>query len=225
MCYRLPRTKGSSGSIDIFATRSCGKALNYTYEIAITVRPWGVIRYPDPAMLIIAAFSRHAEALAWASDQLEAAFGPISARSEAYVFTQTSYYEALMGRDLQKQLWAFNNLVPLDNIASIKIQTNVLEAELATQKRFGEARPLNLDPGLLTLGKFQLATTKDQAHRVYVGEGIYAENTLRFQEGAFEPWPWTYADYRLPQVRDFLVDMRTRYQERLSRSRAHGPDE
>jgi len=176
-------------------------------------------------MLIVAAFSRQAEALGWAYERLEEAYGPIVAGSEIYPFTQTGYYEAAMGRDLQKQLWAFDRLVPLDSIAAIKNQTNALEAELADQNSFPEVRPLNLDPGLLTLGKFQLATTKDQAHRVYVGEGIYAENTLRFQDGAFEPWPWTYADYRLPQVRDFLVHMRARYQERLSRSRAHGPDE
>jgi hypothetical protein len=170
-------------------------------------------------MLVVAAFSRHAEALSWAAERLEAEYGPIGARSGAYAFTQTGYYEAAMGRDLQKQLWAFDRMVPLDRIASIKNRTNALEAELAGQKKFPEARPLNIDPGLLTLGKFQLATTKDQAHRVYVGEGIYAENTLRFQEGAFEPWPWTYADYRLPQVRDFLVQMRADYQERLSCSR------
>jgi Domain of unknown function (DUF4416) len=172
-------------------------------------------------MLVVAAFSRQAEALAWAAERLDKAIGPIAARSEAYAFTQTGYYEAAMGRDLQKQLWAFDRLVPLDSIASIKSETNALEAELAGLKQFPEDRPLNLDPGLLTLGKFQLATTKDQAHRVYVGEGIYLENTLRFQEGAFEPWPWTYADYRLPQVCDFLAQMRGRYQERLSRSRAH----
>jgi len=176
-------------------------------------------------MLIIAAFSRQAQALAWAAERLEEVYGPIGARSEAYAFTQTGYYEAAMGKDLQKQLWAFDRLVPLDSIGSIKNGTNALETELVSEKTFPERRPLNLDPGLLTLGKFQLATTKDQAHRVYVGEGIYAENTLRFQEGAFEPWPWTYADYRLPQVRDFLAQMRARYQERLNRSRAHGFDE
>jgi hypothetical protein len=176
-------------------------------------------------MLVVAGFSRQPHALAWASERLEAVYGPICARSEMYSFTQTAYYEAAMGRDLLKQLWAFDHLVSLDSIAPIKRQANALEEELAALKRFPEARPLNIDPGFLTLGKFQLATTKDQAHRVYVGEGIYAENTLRFQEGAFEPWPWTYADYRLPQVREFLVHQRARYQERLSRSRAHGPDE
>jgi hypothetical protein len=75
---------------------------------------------------------------------------------------------------------------------------------------------LNLDPGLLGLGKFLLATTKDQAHRIYLGQGIFAEVTLRFQDGAFEPWPWTYADYREPAVRAFLKQAREYYQRQLN---------
>ena len=77
-------------------------------------------------------------------------------------------------------------------------------------------RPLNLDPGLLTLGKFMLATTKDQAHRIYLGSGIYAEVTLRFESGQYEPWPfWTYADYREPAVRAVLKEFRDFYKKRL----------
>ena len=37
---------------------------------------------------------------------------------------------------------------------------------------------------MMTLGKFMLATTKDQAHRIDLRDGIYAEVTLRFQAGA-----------------------------------------
>src|SRR5205814_10084035 len=87
-------------------------------------------------------------------------------------------------------------------------RTNALENELAGQGRFPELRPLNLDPGLLTLGKFLLATTKDQAHRVYLGQGIYAEVTLRFEAGEYVPWPWTYADYREPSLRAALKGFR-----------------
>jgi hypothetical protein len=83
---------------------------------------------------------------------------------------------------------------------------------------------LNLDPGVLSLGKFVLATTKDQAHRVYLGDGIFAEVTLRFEAGAFRPWPWTYADYREPAVCDFLKEARVYYRERLrDRGDACGP--
>jgi hypothetical protein len=76
-------------------------------------------------------------------------------------------------------------------------------------------RPINIDPGLLELGKFLLATTKDQAHRIYLRDGIFAEVTLRYHAGAFEPWPWTYADYRQPCVHEFLLQAREYYRQRL----------
>ena len=87
---------------------------------------------------------------------------------------------------------------------------------MAASGTYPDERPLNLDPGLLTLGKFMLATTKDQAHRVYLRDGIFAEVTLRFHAGAWEPWPWTYADYREPFVHDFLLKARDHYRQRLS---------
>jgi hypothetical protein len=121
-----------------------------------------------------------------------------------------------MGPGLSKQLLAFERLVSADCLAEVKLQTIALETELAAQRTFPETRPLNLDPGLLSLGKFLLATTKDQAHRIYLGRGIFAEVTLHYRAGAFEPWPWTYADYREPAVRAFLGRAREYYRQRLA---------
>ena len=74
---------------------------------------------------------------------------------------------------------------------------------------------MNLDPGLLELGKLILATTKDQAHRIYLRDGIFAEVTLRYHAGAWQPWPWTYADYREPALAEFLQEAREVYRMRL----------
>jgi hypothetical protein len=172
-------------------------------------------RSPLPALLVVAAFSRHDGALAWGRARLEQDFGPVGLSSPLFAFDQTAYYEATMGPGLRKQLWAFD-LVPPDGLAALKLRTNALEAELASAGAFPEPRPLNLDPGHLVLGKLLLATTKDQAHRVYLGAGIFAEVTLRYRAGAFEPWPWTYADYRLPAVLDFLNQARDHYRRRLA---------
>jgi hypothetical protein len=172
-------------------------------------------RLPPPVLLVVAAFSRHAAALAWGRRRLEDAFGPVALDGPVYAFRQTAYYEATMGPDLSKQLLAFRDLVPADALAEVKRQTNDLERELASAGTYPEPRPLNLDPGVLTLGKFLLATTKDQAHRVYLRDGIFAEVTLRFHDGAFEPWPWTYADYREPPVLAFLAEARRFYRQRL----------
>lgn len=177
------------------------------------------VRPRDPVLLIVAAFSRHASALEWAAEKLVPEFGPLARLSLPYDFIQTTYYERTMGAGLRKQFLVFANLVEPDRLAAIKLRTNELEDELARAGQHPEARPLNLDPGFLSLGKFMLATTKDQAHRVYLRDGIFAEVTLRFQGDSYEPWPWTYADYRLPEVIQFLNDCRQYYRERLKTRR------
>jgi hypothetical protein len=170
-------------------------------------------RITEPALFVVAAFSRHLAAIEWAQERLERLFGPIGLVSIPFDFVQTSYYEPAMGCGLRKCFLAFQDLVDPDLLAGAKIQTNSLEKEL--QGLYPERRPLNLDPGVLSLGKFVLATTKDQAHRIYLRDGIHAEVTLRFQAGHFEPWPWTYADYRLPNVRAFLDEAREWYRRKL----------
>src|SRR2546421_2282164 len=119
-----------------------------------------------------------------------------------------------MGAGLRKRLLAFAEPVEPGRLPEIKLATNALERELAAGRP--EPRPLNLDPGLLGLGKLVLATTKDQAHRVYLRDGIFAEVTLQYRAGKFEPWPWTYTDYRLPVVGEFLVRARDDYRARLA---------
>lgn len=173
-------------------------------------------RIPVPSLLVVAAFSRHASALEWARQQLQETYGLIALASPEFSFHQTTYYEATMGKDLRKQFLGFQTLVSGDCLPAVKLHTNDLEDQLARSGTYREVRPLNLDPGLLQLGKFLLATTKDQAHRIYLRDGIYAEVTLRFQDGSFEPWPWTYADYREPTIRDFLKSLRDFYRQQLA---------
>lgn len=172
-------------------------------------------RNHPPVVLVVAVFSRHPEALAWGRAQLEALYGPVALVSPEFAFNQTGYYEKTMGSALRKQLLAFQDLLSLDQLPAVKLRTNALEREIAESGRWPEERPLNLDPGLLTLGKFQLATVKDQAHRIYLRDGIFAEVTLHYAAGVFVPWPWTYADYRQPLVLEFLQSVRDWYYRRI----------
>ncbi|MFO0964066.1 MAG: DUF4416 family protein [Gemmataceae bacterium] len=177
-------------------------------------------RRVDPSLLVVALFSRHAEALAWAEERLCATYGPLAHCGAAYPFHHTAYYEKEMGAGLVKRLISFASLVPSDSLADAKLLTIRLEGELAATGRYAEPRPLNLDPGLLQLGKFMLATTKDKDHRIYLRDGIFAEVTLRFENKEFKPWPWTYADYREPFVRRFLKEAREDYRRCLTTWRA-----
>jgi hypothetical protein len=170
----------------------------------------------DPSLLVIACFSKHAHVLDWAKERLESDYGPVALASEDFSFHHTTYYEKEMGTGLRKRFLAFDRLVPSDCLAEIKNHTIQLEKDLAEKRVVSEKRPLNLDPGLLQLGKFLLATTKDQAHRIYLQDGIYAEVTLRFHDGGFEPWPWTYADYREHCYHEFLLRARTFFRSKLA---------
>ena len=180
---------------------------------------------PDPSLLVIACFSRHSAALDWARERLTQIYGSVALASKDFDFHHTKYYEREMGPGLRKRFLCFERLMPSDCLPDVKNRTNALEAVLVDEKKFAESRPLNLDPGLLQLGKFLLATTKDQAHRIYLRDGIYAEVTLRFHDGAFEPWPWTYADYRESVYHEFLMEARVFFRAQLEAYHREHPEE
>ena len=179
----------------------------------------GVPREPTYSLLVVAAFSRHPDALDWAAHQLTLRFGQVALVSPDFPFHHTKYYHATMGTGLIKRFFVFDAIVPADCLPDVKHFTISLESDVATMGRYAESRPLNLDPGLVQLGKFLLASTKDQAHRVFLKDDIFAEVTLRFQAGAFEVWPWTYADYQEPAVREFLNRARAHLYEKVTKMR------
>jgi hypothetical protein len=127
-----------------------------------------------------------------------------------------------MGPGLVKRFLVFDPVAPADCLPDVKRFAISLENECKATGRFAEQRPLNLDPGLIQLGKFLLATTKDQGHRIYLRDGIFAEVTLRFEYGAYEAWPWTYADYREEAVRAFLNQARGLLHEKVTAIRSAG---
>lgn len=180
----------------------------------------GVPREPTYSMLVVACFSRHVHALDWAANELAEVYGELSLLSPDFSFHHTKYYEPTMGQGLVKRFVVFSNLVRPDCLPTVKRFTMELENRFKSTHEYPETRPLNLDPGLIQLGKFLLASTKDQAHRVYLQDDIFAEVTLRFESGAFEVWPWTYADYREPAVREFLAQARQQLYERVTEIRS-----
>jgi hypothetical protein len=80
-----------------------------------------------------------------------------------------------------------------------------------------DERPLNLDPGYITLAKLVLASTKDHAHRIYLSQGIYAEITLNYRAGSWQPLPWTYPDYRRSDFQEFFTNCREYLKGRANR--------
>ncbi|MBI5562245.1 MAG: DUF4416 family protein [Deltaproteobacteria bacterium] len=141
-------------------------------------------------------------------EALRVRFGPLDFLSEPLPFDSTSYYEEEFGHGLQRRVCSFETLVGEDALAGIKTFTNGLEDALAAADG---ARGVNIDPGIIALPRFILASCKDFAHRIYIGSGVYADLTLVYTGNSFKPLPWTYPDYRTERMIGILAGIRRRY--------------
>ncbi|MFV2066918.1 MAG: DUF4416 family protein [Pirellulales bacterium] len=180
----------------------------------------GNIRPPRRVLLLLAAFGSDPQSLAWARDVAERAWGPIALSSPVFDFEETDYYQTAMGGGLKKTFLVFQRLIDPARLAEIKCRTNAWEDEYREMGRENGRsrqveRPLNLDPGYLTEAKLVLASTKDHAHRIYLSQGIYAEVTLRFRAGDWQPWEWTYPDYRRTDYQRFFTECRDYLREHV----------
>ncbi|MBC7223348.1 MAG: DUF4416 family protein [Anaerolineae bacterium] len=171
----------------------------------------GAIRQPKPVKLIVSILAGDPALLDEAEALLRDAFGPVDYRSDLLPFDHTTYYEPEMGPGLKRRIVAFQRLVDPGDLAAIKRQTNAMEERWAV----GGKRRVNLDPGYVSLAKLVLATTKNHGHRIYLGQGIYAEVTLQYRSGRFQPWPWTYPDYASEVYCRMFGEIRARYLEQL----------
>ncbi len=142
---------------------------------------------------------------------LEEEFGRIEYKSSLLDFDFTRYYVPEMGEGIQKCFFSFERCVDPATLSAIKRRTNMMEKQFSD----GGKRKINLDPGLLSLDRFILATTKNNGHRVPLKDGIYAEVTLLFMNKKFEPLPWTYADFRSAEYQQILLEIRALYKKKL----------
>ena len=173
----------------------------------------GDIKQPQKEKLVIAFIYKNEEVYNMAKADLEAEFGEIDYESPVIKFEFTLYYKEEMGPGLLRRFVSFKNTVDPDRLAGIKVFTNQVE-----EKYFKEGtkhRSINIDPGLLALGKFVLATTKDFAHRIYIGKGIFAEVTLRYKDKRFTKLEWTYPDYATEEYGSILGKIREIYKGQI----------
>jgi len=162
---------------------------------------------PEPARLLISCLASEAELPGTVSQILVKDLGSIEEAIGPLAFNFTSYYDAEMGRGIRRWLWVFSKLVDRADLMRIKCLTNQIEQSYTV----GARRRINLDPGLLTLGSFVLATGKNNAHRIYLGEGIFGDLTLIFRNGTYRPLEWTYPDYADAELVGILNRLRKSY--------------
>lgn len=158
----------------------------------------GQIRPPLPVKMFVGMLSSEPDLFDVCSQILQKEYGPVDAASEFMPWVNSDYYRGEMGPNLFRKFLFFERATDPGRLSLIKKFTNALENNYAVNSVGGVRRRINLDPGYVTEAKVVLASTKDFSHRVYIGDGIYAEVTLRFsaRDRSFIPHEATYPDFR-----------------------------
>lgn len=141
-------------------------------------------------------------------------FGPIDYDSGEFEFSHTHYYDEEMGSNIKRSFVGFQNLVEPSILAGAKVFTNSLEERFHIPGT--KSRSVNLDPGLISLSKLVLASAKNFSHRIFIGQNIYAEVTLKYSsKGGYLPLEWTFPDYATPRYREIMEKIREIYKNQL----------
>ena len=140
----------------------------------------GTIRPPLPVKLFFGMISPEPALFSECGALLSGLYGEIDLDSDVMQWGTTDYYEQEMGSMLFRKFVFFREPIDPAVLSSIKRASNAIEDSFSVQSGSETKRRINIDPGYVTEAKVVLATTKDFSHRIYIGEGIYAEVTLRY---------------------------------------------
>jgi hypothetical protein len=170
-------------------------------------------RAPNPAKLVVGIITGDRALFEPISRELAGVYGPVDIVSDWMPFDYTDYYEREMGSTLQRRMMTFKQLIRQEDLKDIKLATNRIEQDYVNDGR----RRANIDPGYLLHERFVLASGKNFSHRIYIGDGIYADLTLIYQRGEFVALPWTYPDYADHPMLALLTRIRNKYSMDLKR--------
>lgn len=170
---------------------------------------------PMPVKLICGILACDGAALDAARQSLLDTLGAADCVSDIWPFDMTAYYESQAGPEILRQFVAFSELIDPGRLAAIKHTTNRLEQQLAATLDRPWPRPVNFDPGLIEPSKLVLASTKNFAHRIYIGDRMYAEVTMTYVRGTWQTFAFTFPDFKSGRYDDFLSSVRQRLTEQL----------
>ena len=169
------------------------------------------IHLPLPIKFICGFIYTTEEIYQNAKKYLERKFGPIDFESERINFNFTDYYCPEMGKPLSRRFISFNKLRKSEQFVNTKLYCVKLEKKFAVNLH----RRINIDPGYINEAKLILTTTKDFAHRIHLGKGIFAEATLSYLKDHFSEIPTTFPDYRTPQYKEIFFNIRKIYRQQI----------
>jgi len=171
----------------------------------------GTVKRPPSVIYFTSLIFNDQASMAAIEQELVRTLGTIRVRSAVEPFSHSDYYEKEMGRNLSRCFLLFASLASREQLPEVKLRTNEIEMHYAQQGK----RTVNIDPGYIAFEHVVLATTKGYAHRLYLGQGIFGDLTLMFENGSYHGLPWTYPDYRSDAIIALCNEWRDHYKELL----------
>lgn len=150
------------------------------------------IEQPLPVKYLIAVLYHDAGYLAKVTAELVTRWGAIDFTGADHLFDVTDYYEPEMGAPLLRRLLSFEKLYSPTLIVDMKLACNDIEDAISVDNK----RTANLDAGYLDHNKFLLASAKEAGQKVYLDNGIYADLSGRYKAGKYQPFEWSFPDFR-----------------------------
>ena len=169
--------------------------------------------YPEEAVIFIASLFSSQEDFNNAAPRLRDLFGHVYYESPSLHWNFSAYYNGELGAPLYRNFIFFENIVDPVFLVDAKLALCEIEKEFSTSGN----RRINLDPGYMSLAKVVLASRKNYSHRIYLGRGVFCELELFYQEGKFNPLPYTYYDYRDDLILKLFADARGILKKRLEK--------
>ncbi len=166
---------------------------------------------PEPLKYFVAILFPTSEALAAGKQELSALWGAFDFEGQDHLFDMTDYYEPEMGAPLYRRLVAFEELMPPTALVEMKLRCNRIEESLANDGK----RIVNLDAGYLDHNKVVLASAKGFGQKIYLDKGIYADFVGRYKHGRYQPFDWTFPDFKDGRYDKELLTIRQIYLQQM----------
>ena len=149
---------------------------------------------------------------------MESRWGPLDFQGPNHPFVATDYYGDEMGQELHRRLVSFEKPIAPEGIVEIKLEANAVEADFSDA---AGRRRVNLDVGYIDRNKVVLASAKFAGQKIHLGRGIYADFVLRYRDGSYEPFEWTFPDFRGGRYNADLLEIRALYRQAMRAKRGN----
>jgi hypothetical protein len=162
---------------------------------------------PFPVKYFIAVLFRQESFLDEARGHFIEQWGTLDYEGCDHLFDVTDYYHAEMGSPLYRRIVAFKCLVEPALLVPMKLACNLIEERLSVEGK----RTINCDAGYLDHNKVVLASAKEAGQKIYLDKGIYADLVGRYKSGAYQPFEWSFPDFKDGRYNAELLAIRSIY--------------